>query len=222
MILKPIACLLASACLATNRQASGTDVSAPQPPGEYVVLVHGLGRTAVSMRRLEHYFKQHGYQVINASFPTTRYSVEDLANVYLDRLLRQGIKGPPVKVNFVTHSLGSIVVRQYLSNHSVSNLGRVVMIAPPNHGSEIMDHFKTNALARAVLGPAALELGTGFDAPPTRLGPIRFDCGVIAGDFAANPFFKCLLHGPNDGKVTVSSARIEGMRDFVVLYYSHT
>ncbi len=201
---------------------SSARAASPKPEGDYIVLLHGLGRTSFSMKRLEYYFKQHGYRVVNLTYPSTRFSVEELADVYLDRQLKKTITDPAARIHFVTHSLGGIILRQYLSNHTIQNLGRAVMIAPPNHGSDLIDHLKTSALARRILGPGAVELGTDPHAILNRLGPLDFPCGVIAGDRSLNPFFSRLLKGPNDGKVTVESARVDGMHDFLVLHSSHT
>lgn len=96
------------------------------------------------------------------------------------------------------------------------------MLAPPNHGSEIIDRLRAHFFSRNFLGLSRLELGTGADDVPGKLGPANFECGVIAGDRSINPFLSALLHGPNDGKVTVESAKLEGMRDFLVLHSTHT
>ena len=221
MFFMPLSFLI-GALILLSVEFSSARAANPNPEGDYVVLLHGLGRTALSMKRLEHFFNARGYRVVNLSYPSTCFSVEELANVHLDRQLRQAISDPTAQINFVTHSLGGIILRQYLSNHTIQNLGRVVMIAPPNHGSDLIDHLKTCALARRVLGPGALELGTDPHAILNRLGPLDFQCGVIAGDRSFNPFFSRLLKGPNDGKVTVESAQADGMRDFLVLHSSHT
>ena len=190
--------------------------------GDYVVLLHGMGRTSLSMKRLEYFLGRHGYRVINASYDSRRFSIEQLSELYLSPLLEQRITDRKVKVHFVGHSLGGIIVRQYLSNHSLENLGRVVMLGPPNHGSEIIDRLRDNPVTRVWLGASARELGTRADDLPNRLGPIPAECGVIAGDRSFNPLLSAMLPGPDDGKVTVASARLEGMRDFLVLHSTHT
>ncbi len=188
---------------------------------EYVVLLHGLARSSFSMKGIERYLKARGYHVINARYSTARLSVKELSDTFLDHLIKTEIPDG-VRVNFVTHSQGGILVRQYLSDHELPNLGRVVMLAPPNHGSELGDLLRKNPLTHAMLGPGFLELGTDTNSAPNRLGPIDFDCGVIAGDRSFNPLFSALLPGPDDGKVTVASAKMDGLADFLVVHNSHT
>jgi pimeloyl-ACP methyl ester carboxylesterase len=185
-------------------------------------LLHGLARSSLSMKGVEWYLKRRGYRVINASYPTSGISVEQISRTYLAPLLETEISRSSATINFVTHSQGGIVLRQYLSEHDLPNLGRVVMLAPPNHGSEIVDRLKASRIARPFLGPGYCQLGAGAGSLPNRLGPVKFDCGVIAGDCSLNPFLSRMLTGPNDGKVTVASAKVDGMRDFLVLHYSHT
>jgi triacylglycerol lipase len=187
-----------------------------------VILLHGLARTSLSMKGVEWYLKRRGYRVINARYPAHGLSVEQISDAYLAPLLQTEIPRSSAKIHFVTHSQGGILLRQYLSDHNLPNLGRVVMLAPPNHGTEIVDRLQASRLARPFLGPGYLQLGTDADSLPNRLGPVQFDCGIIAGDCSFNPFLSSMLNGPNDGKVTVASAQLDGMRDFLVLHYSHT
>jgi pimeloyl-ACP methyl ester carboxylesterase len=189
---------------------------------ECVILLHGLGRTSHSMKRLKTRLTREGFDVINVAYPSTRNSVEEIAERILSKVLSNKTPTAAPKVHFVTHSLGSIIVRQYLSTHQLDNLGRVVMFAPPNHGSAVIDRLGKNPLFRRIMGPAALELGTSKNDLPQTLGPVSFECGVIAGDRTLNPILSSFLDGPNDGKVTVDSAAVDGMRDFLVIHSSHT
>jgi hypothetical protein len=118
--------------------------------------------------------------------------------------------------------MGGIVLRQYLAGQTVTNLGRVVMLAPPNHGSELADRLRKSAVGRWILGPAGGELGTGASELPARLGPAHFQLGVIAADSALHRWFYRIFCGPNDGKVSVQSAQLDGMADFLVVPGSHT
>jgi triacylglycerol lipase len=181
-----------------------------------------LGRSSLSMKRVQWTLQSAGYNVLNVSYPSRSYSVERLSEEYLGKMIAAKIPADAGKVHFVTHSLGGILLREYLSHHTMTNLGRVVMLAPPNHGSRVVDALREHALGRWILGPAGRQLGTGTNDVPQRLGPVDFPLGVIAGDVSLNPFFSRVLETPNDGKVSVASARIAGMSDFAVVHSSHT
>jgi len=203
--------------------AAGPVTAAPaHTNGDYVVLLHGLIRSATAMKRLEWAFDEAGYRVINVTYPYTKHSIEDIAGISLAEVLQERIQDPNVKVHFVTHSIGGIVLREYLANHQLTNLGRVVMIAPPNHGSELVDTFKGFPLYKFFTGPAGQQLGTDSNSLPQLLGPAHFQLGVIAGDRTLNPFYSWFLPGADDGKVSVASTRLEGMDDFLVVHSSHT
>ena len=187
-----------------------------------VVLLHGLGRSTASMKRLEWTLARRGYQVVNLAHPSTRLSVEHLAREHLAPAVQQIALRPGGRIHFVTHSFGGIVLRQYLSENLLTNLGRVVMLGPPNQGSAVADRLKNNPFYQWSTGPAGQQLGLRSEDLPRRLGPVKFSLGVIAGDRSFNPFFSRLLRGPDDGKVSVASTRVEGMSDFVVVPVSHT
>jgi pimeloyl-ACP methyl ester carboxylesterase len=189
---------------------------------DYVVLIHGLRRSALSMKGLEWVLRREGYRVINVSYPSTRITVSQAADTYLSSLLRDQVPDPEARVHFVTHSMGGIILRQYLAEHRIENLGRVVMIAPPNRGSEIVDKLRRLPLFKWLQGPGANQLATGTESAPNRLGPVGFELGVVAGDRSWNPLFSKWIPGPDDGKVSVESTKVEGMRDFIVVHGSHT
>ena len=112
-------------------------------------------------------------------------------------------------------------MRQYLQVHAVPELGRVVMLSPPNSGSEVAERLRHHALYRWVMGPAGSELGTGSDSIVKRLGALSAECGIIAGSSSMDPWFAAWLPKPNDGKVSVASAQLDGMRDFLVVPRTH-
>lgn len=199
-----------------------TAVSAEPSLRDRVVLLHGLGRTSLSMKRIEHDLHRRGYEVVNVDYPSKRLSVAQLADDYLPTALAARPRTPGTRVHFVTHSLGGIVLRSHLERHIIPDLGRVVMLAPPNQGSEVADALRRIRPFRWLLGPAFLQLGTAAQDVPRQLGPVDFELGVIAGDRTLNPLFSRLLPGPDDGKVSVASTRVEGMKDFLILHTSHT
>jgi len=194
----------------------------PPPEPECVVLLHGIGMRGFVMKRLESALRQDGYRVVNLSYPSRKMSFEALAGAYLPAQLRQHDTGRAPRLHFVTHSLGSLLVRYHLHHDRPANLGRVVMIGPPNHGSTAADHAKDSMLLRRFLGENLARLGTGDEAIVRQLGPADFDLGIIAGRSNINPLFTRALGTENDGAVTVQSARLEGMGDFLVVPYSHT
>jgi len=218
----PLFLLFAALAEAVNASPLSSKKSSGAQAGQRdcVILIHGLGRTPLSMMGLEWTLERAGYQVVNLRYPSRRFTVEQLADDYLDKAI--AAQNQIGRIHFVTHSLGGIVLRDYLAGHAMTNLGRVVMLAPPNHGSEMADLLKKSAAGRWILGPAGCELGTGAAGLPERLGPARYPLGVIAADSALHRWFFRLFSGPNDGKVSVQSAQLDGMADFLVVPGSHT
>lgn len=187
---------------------------------EVVVLLHGLYRSDRSMRPLEEAVTEAGFQVVNLDYASRSQSPETLV-AELDRKLA-ACCSDAAKLHFVTHSLGGIVTRAWLAQHRPANLGRVVMLAPPNHGSPLGDVVAGSAMLRFLAGDTAALLGTDPASLPNRLPPADFELGVIAGTASRNPFSALFVDGESDGTVTVSSTRLEGMTDFVTVDSSHT
>jgi triacylglycerol lipase len=202
--------------VATISRAGAT----PEP--DCVVLLHGIGMQGYVMKRLESALTAQGYRVVNVSYPSRELPFEQLAGDYLPARLREHDVARAPRLHFVTHSLGSLIVRKFLQDARPANLGRVVMIGPPNHGSTAADEARSYALLRDYLGENLGRLGTGEHNIASTLGPADFDLGIIAGEVAINPIFGRVLGGKNDGAVTIESAKLEGMRDFLVVPYSHT
>ncbi len=189
-----------------------------RPP---VVLLHGLARSASSMHNMELALQLAGYRVCNIAYPSTKHSIPDLASQYVAPSIARCVADSDEPVNFVTHSLGGIIVRQLAKTGLVRSFGRVVMLGPPNHGSEVVDALGDWYIFRVINGPAGGELGTSKNSVPRRLGPANFEAGVIAGSSSINWINSLIIPGMNDGKVSTESARLEGMRDFIVVPVSH-
>ena len=197
--------------------------------GDVVVLLHGLARTARAMKKLEIALGESGYAVVNQGYPSTRHDIPALAADTLPKALARcqhlegeasGTEGQG-RIHFVTHSMGGILLRQYLSENTIPHLGRTVMLGPPNQGSEVVDRLAGLAPFRWVNGPAGSQMGTTSESLPVKLGAVNFPLGVIAGNQTINFLLSTLLPGPNDGKVTVERTKVEGMIDHLVLPVTH-
>jgi len=198
------------------------EATPPVNPNECVVLLHGLARTTLSMQRMQRMLEKSGYLVANVDYPSRDHAIEVLAPMAIaDGLKQCREKSSSATVHFVTHSLGGILVRVYLADNDIENLGRVVMLAPPNQGSRAVDEMVRIPGFDWLNGPAGYQLGKGPESVPLRLGEPDFDFAVIAGDRTIDPITSALLDDPDDGKVSVSDTQLQGMQDFVVVPVSH-
>jgi triacylglycerol lipase len=188
---------------------------------EGVILLHGLARTKHSMNKMEQQLKAQGFDVVNWDYPSRNHSIEKLAEDAMPAAIEACRKKGATTIHFVTHSMGGILVRYYLKHHEIKGLGRVVMLSPPNGGSEVVDTFRDTFPYRFINGPAGKQLGTDASSLPRRLGKVEFDSGVITGDRSINPINSVLIPGADDGKVSVTNAKVAGMSDFLVVHVSH-
>lgn len=187
--------------------------------GECVALLHGLWRTENSMNKMEKRLREHGFTVANIKYDSRDAEIDVLAAETLPRAVA-ACEGTE-RIHFVTHSMGGILLRSYLKENDIAQLGRSVMLGPPNQGSEVIDNYADIPGFEWFSGPAGLQLGTGSESVPRALGPVRFDVGVIAGTRSINPILSMSLPGPDDGKVSVDSTRVDGAADHIEMETNH-
>jgi len=197
----------------TNRENGST---------ECVILLHGLARTMKSMEKLASELSQNSYFVVNTDYPSRKHEIEYLSMTYIPPAIAQCQNAHAKPIHFVTHSMGGILVRDYLKKNTIKELGKVVMLSPPNEGSEVVDKLKKMPGFAAINGPAGQQLGTDSNSVPVRLGPVYFSLGIITGNRTINPLLSMLIPGDDDGKVSIKRARVKGMNDFVIMPHSHS
>ncbi len=200
---------------------SGPKQAGEKLEGRVVVLLHGLGRTSRSMKPLERFFSEKGFEVLNVDYPAKEKTIEELSEglgAAIGPLCTDG----DATLHFVTHSMGGVLLRYYMAHNACPALGRVVMLSPPNQGTELVDKLGGSRVFRMATGPSAQEMGTDPGSLPGRLGPVEFELGVIMGNRSINPIGSAIIPGQDDGIVGVESARVEGMRDFLLVPATHS
>lgn len=184
-----------------------------------VVLLHGLMRQPVSMSKMASKLETEGYHVLNIDYPSRDQTIEILASTVRRKVARD--TADSTQVHFVTHSMGGILVRQIQKSDPLPNIGRVVMLSPPNQGSEVVDKIGHWKAFDFVNGPAGKQLSTDMNGFIAGLGPVDFECGIITGDRSINWINSMMIPGKDDGKVSAEAAKVEGMQDYKVVHATH-
>lgn len=197
-------------------------LSAPQAQaakGDYVVLLHGIGRTSNTMYPLQIAFENRGYKVLNLDYPSREYTIANLIKD-IHPQIKSFAADKSKKVHFVGYSLGGLVIRAYLAKHKPKNMGRVVMMGVPNHGSEVADTFQDYTFYQAFFGPAGQELTTK-NGNAKIFGKTDYEVGNIAGVLSVDPVSSFIIPGDDDGKVSVKSTHLAGEKAHVIINATH-
>ncbi len=188
-----------------------------------IVLLHGILRSKLDMLGLEKFFKKHGFHPINILYPSREMSLEDITDFVAGKIENHPDYAPDIPLHFVTHSMGGLIARYYIATRKPENLGKVVMLGPPNTGSEFADFLSENKilnhLYKTIFGPASHQLTTTYEHIDD---DIHYPLGIIAGNASINPLAPLILNGEHDGIVPVERTKIDGMRDHIVIGANHS
>ena len=194
-----------------------------KPPKDIVVLLHGILRSKTDMLLLENFLEKNGYETINILYTSREKSLEDLTDFVAEKIENHPGYSPKRPLNFVTHSMGGLITRYFIATHKPENLDKVVMLGPPNTGSEFADFLDDNEwlgpIFRSIFGPASGQLKTGYKHIDD---DITYPLGIIAGSASVNPLAPWILDGQHDGIVPVERTKIDGMSDHIVLPATHS
>ncbi len=185
--------------------------------GDRVVLLHGLWRSVWAMDGIAGFLNERGFETLNLPYPSFRHSMDEI----IDRVARE-IGESSKRTHFVTHSMGGIVLRCLAERYPELVTGKIVMLAPPNQGSEIIDWLEDSPLGWLSLGPGGMSLSTSRVPRDVPAFKDDQDVSVIMGNKNRMPAFDFLLEGDNDGIVTVEGGRVHGMKRLEVVDADHT
>ena len=201
---------------------AGEHSGTPGEPTHCVVLLHGIGGFALLLKSMELSLEKQGYFVANVTYPSLADPIESLAAGAVEEGLGKCAAQGLSRIHFVTHSMGGILVRQYLSQKPIGGLERVVMLAPPNQGSRFADYVGDSPLGKVYEPDALAQLGTGEASVPRRLEAPDFELGVIAGTRNLRKLIPGAPSEPSDGVVTIEETKAPGMKDFLLAPATHT
>jgi pimeloyl-ACP methyl ester carboxylesterase len=188
---------------------------------ECVVLVHGLWRSGFAMRSIASDLEDHGYQTVSVDYPSTQEEIPELVQGYLLKSYEECAQTGAKKIHLVSHSMGGILIRQFLQSHSLPAGSRVVMLSPPNQGSELSEKFGESWWYQWAVGPAGVSLSANQGGIISKLREIAEPVGIIAAyrDWSVWP--NAWLPHPNDGTVSVESMKLAEMDDFILVNSGH-
>lgn len=188
---------------------------------DQVLLLHGIARTSASLAKLSQSLGAAGFSTLNLDYPSRKQSLADLVE-HVHREAGPLLAQRDGQAHFVTHSMGGLLARAYIARYRPPSLGRVVMLSPPNQGSEVADLLANYRIYKEFFGPAGQQLGTDADEQLSGLlGILDYPVGVNAGDRALDPLGWLLLPRPNDGRVSVARTKVAGMADHMKLHATH-
>ena len=201
---------------------------------DIVIVFHGIYGKAKTLNAITDTLEKEGYYGINIQYPTTEDTVEKITEKYIapnidsvvktvekENILRRKQGLPEIKINFIVHSMGTGVLRYYLKTHKLNNLGKVVFISPPSHGSQLSDN-PISDIIKDTLGDAVKQFKTSSDSFVNSLGEPDYQCYVMIGNKSGNFLYSILIPGIDDGMVPFKTSRLNNCNYKVIENATHT
>ena len=201
---------------------------------DVVIVFHGIYGKAKTLNHITDTLEKEGYSGINIQYPTTEDTVEEITEKYIapnidsvvktveeENILRRKQGLPEIKINFIVHSMGTGILRYYLKTHKLNNLGKVVFISPPSHGSQLSDN-PISDIIKDTLGEAVKQFKTSSDSFVNSLGEPDYQCYVMIGNKSGNFLYSILIPGIDDGMVPFKTSRLNNCNYKVIENATHT
>lgn len=201
---------------------------------DIVILFHGIYGTLKDMSHIVNYLKNEKYSGMTIQYPTVPDKIEVLTEKYIkpsvenvignvkkinEIRVQKGIK--LLKINFVVHSLGSVILRYYLKKYPMKELGKVIFISPPSYGSDLADNPISDIL-KEFIGDAVEQIKTNKNSFVNLLGEPDYPCYVLIGDKSGNPLYSLFINGRDDGMVPVDRAEFKNHKFKIIKNTTHT
>lgn len=198
------------------------DGTIPPLDGPAVIVLHGLGEGRASMRPLaDHLRKTLDATVLLFGYASTAAPIEAHGRA-LDAVI--GGLAPNARLSFVGHSLGNLVVRRWMAlanDRDLARVDRMVMLGPPNHGSELARRIGGVGMLAALADGAARDLVVDWPQVEPHLAVPPCEFGIVAGGRGDGSGFSPLLDGDDDAVVRVEETRLDGAGDFLLVPVHH-
>ena len=201
---------------------------------DVVIVFHGIYGKAKTLNHITDTLEKEGYSGINIQYPTTEDTVEEITEKYIapniesivktveeKNILRRKQGLPEIKINFIVHSMGTGVLRYYLKTHKLNNLGKVVFISPPSHGSHLADVPFVDKLP-VMLGKVVPQFSTKKDSFVNQLGEPNYNYMILIGNKTNNPLYSMIIRGKDDGMVPLETAKMESDNFKIINNTTHT
>ncbi|MBQ4844851.1 MULTISPECIES: alpha/beta fold hydrolase [Pseudoalteromonas] len=176
-----------------------------------IVVLHGLYMSGFVMRPLCAKLKKRGFDILNFSYNTLDPDKTAIFTTLDDFIGHQDTA-------LVCHSMGGLVARAYLEQHSIASqsVKKVITLGTPHKGSAIAKHMHNKGLNMLLKNSIEFLLTDNQD------WPFSAKLYSIAGDLPLG-FMPILQKGSrSDGTVLLEETQLPGMAEHKIFHVSHT